>query len=697
MQLKRGEKMSGSLRDEITALKGVGKVRAEQFSKLGLHTVADLLYFYPRAYRNYADICTLRNAPVGKACVKARLLSDAKLIKTNGGTTVVRASATDGTDMVSLIWFNNKFVPADIKRGRELLFYGEIKTNGNGGFEMTSPDYCTPEKGGYYHPVYRCTEGLTSKITASCVKNAIDGYAELLPETFPVRLIDKYKIPDIKTAVKYIHFPKNDAELTNARRRLIFEELLVLSLGLTLAKSDGRTSTPFTVKRDLSDEFFSRLPFAPTNAQKRAVAECTSDMQSGKAMRRLVQGDVGSGKTAVAAAVIYNAVKNGMQAALMAPTEVLARQHKKTFDAFFADTGIKTELLTGSTSVKEKNRIKKALADGSVDVVIGTHAVITDDVAFNSLGLAVTDEQHRFGVRQRTSLGEKGANPHVLVMSATPIPRTLSLVVYGDLDISVLDEKPAGRKEIKTIRITSDKRERMFGFMKKELDAGRQCFIVCPLAEEKSEDDAISQNVTEQKTPSLASAEKYYREISSGEFGNYKTALLHGKMTPKKKDEIMARFASGEFRLLVCTVVVEVGIDVPNATVMAVENAERFGLSQLHQLRGRCGRGSENSYCILISDSVGETSEQRFDIMCRTNDGFKIAEEDLKLRGPGDFFGERQSGIPELKIADLMTDSRILYAAKKEADGILAADPSLSAAEHALIKKEVQKLFTNIN
>ena len=689
--------MSGSLRDDITALKGVGKVRAEQFSKLGLHTIADLLYFYPRAYRNYADIFTLRNAPDGKVCVKAHLLSDAKLIQTNGGTTVVRASATDGTDMVSLIWFNNKFVTADMKRGREMLFYGEIKTNGNGGFEMISPDYCTPEKGGYYHPVYRCTEGLTSKITASCVKKALDGYADLLPETFPVRLIGKYKIPDIKTAVKYIHFPKNDAELTNARRRLIFEELLVLSLGLMLAKNNGKTVTPFTVKHDYSDGFFSRLPFVPTNAQKRAVAECTSDMQSGKAMRRLIQGDVGSGKTAVAAAVIYNTVRNGMQAALMAPTEVLARQHKKTFDAFFAGTDIKTELLTGSTSAKEKSRIKKSLADGSVDVVIGTHAVITEDVAFKSLGLAVTDEQHRFGVRQRTSLSEKSANPHVLVMSATPIPRTLSLVVYGDLDISVLDEKPAGRKEIKTIRITSDKRERMFGFMKKELDAGRQCFIVCPLAEEKSEDFDLSQNGTEQKTPSLASSEKYYREISNGEFKNYKTALLHGKMTPRKKDEIMARFASGEIRLLVCTVVVEVGIDVPNATVMAVENAERFGLSQLHQLRGRCGRGNENSCCILISDSPSETSEQRFDIMCKTNDGFKIAEEDLKLRGPGDFFGERQSGIPELKIADLRTDSRILYAAKKEADGILTADPALSSTEHALIKREVQKLFTNIN
>ncbi len=688
--------MAGGLRSEITLLKGVGKVRAAQFDRLGVHTVADLLYFYPRAYRNYADIYTLADAPDGKVCVKARLLYDAKIIETHGSATVVRAAATDGTDTVSLIWFNNKFVASEMKRGREMLFYGEIKARPNGGFEMTSPDFCTTEKGGYYHPVYRCTEGLTSKTVAACTEQAIDGYADLLPETFPPSLISKYRLPDIKTAVRYIHFPKNADELKNARRRLIFEELLVLSLGLKLTKLNGRTLTPFKTDRDFSDEFFSRLPFSPTSAQKRAVKECVTDMRSGSAMRRLVQGDVGSGKTAVAAAVIYSAVKNGMQAALMAPTEVLARQHKKTFDAFFDGTGITTEILTGSTSAKEKNRIKQGLADGSTDVVIGTHAVITDGVIFKSLGLAVTDEQHRFGVRQRTSLGEKGANPHVLVMSATPIPRTLSLVVYGDLDISVLDEKPAGRREVKTVRITSDKRKRMFGFIKKELDAGHQCFIVCPLAEEKTEENGTLPDGAERKTAPLVSAEKYYREISNGEFKNYKTALLHGKMTPKKKDEIMARFASGDIALLVCTVVIEVGIDVPNATVTAVENAERFGLSQLHQLRGRCGRGSENSCCILVSDSAGEIAEKRFDIMKKTNDGFLIAEEDLKLRGPGDFFGERQSGIPEMKIADLMTDSRILCAAKKEADEISAADPALSSPEHALIKREVQKLFANI-
>lgn len=688
--------MSKSLDDSVTSIKGVGKVRAALFAKSGVFTVADLLYFFPRSYRNYADIYKLGDAPSGEAvCIRARLVSDAKIIPTNGSTTLIRAAAADGVDTVSIIFFNNKFVASDLKKGREFLFYGEVKRGSAGKFEMTSPEYCVPEKGGYYHPVYRCTDGLTSKMISSGVEKAADEYLPLLPETFSPQILQKYKIPDIKTAVRMIHFPKNAAQIANARRRLIFEELLVLSLGLRLAKNDGRTETRYTVKRDFTDEFFSRLPFAPTSAQRRATAECIADMESGKAMRRLVQGDVGSGKTAVAAAVIYTAVKNGMQAALMAPTEVLARQHKKTLDSFFADSGIASELLTGSTPPKEKKRIKQAAANGEVDLVIGTHAVITDDVRFKSLGLAVTDEQHRFGVRQRSTLGGKGDAPHVLVMSATPIPRTLSLVVYGDLDIGVLDEKPAGRKEVKTVHITSDKRQRMYGYIKKELDAGRQCFIVCPLAEEKQTDGDFDGFDADNGERTPVNAEKYYRDISQGEFKNYKTALLHGKMTPKKKDEIMARFSSGEIQLLVCTVVIEVGIDVPNATVTAVENAERFGLSQLHQLRGRCGRGGFDSLCILVSDADGDTARRRFDIMCKTNDGFKIAEEDLKLRGPGDFFGERQSGIPTLKIADLMTDSRILAAAKNEADEILSHDKTLSNAENTELKKKIHQLFSN--
>ena len=680
------------------AVKGIGKIRASLLEKLGIRTVRELLYYFPRAYENYADAFKLRDAPdKTKVCVKARLLADAKVITVNSGMTIVKASATDGTDIMQLVFFNNKYVASDLREKREMLFYGVVTVNGNGGFEMLSPSYCDVSKGGYHHPVYRCTEGITSKTISVCVKNAIDEYLPHLRETVPNGILRKYKIPDIKTAIKLVHFPSNAAEITNARRRLIFEELLVLSVGLRLAKTSGQTPTELVAADDRTEEFLSLLPFKPTLSQKNAITDCSLDMKSGKSMRRLIQGDVGSGKTAVAAAAIFNAVRNGMQAVLMAPTEVLAQQHKKTFDAFFRSTGIKTELLTGSTAQKEKNRIKQAAANGDVDLIIGTHAVITPDVAFKRLGLCVTDEQHRFGVNQRTSLGEKGGNPHVLVMSATPIPRTLSLVIYGDLDISVIDEKPAGRKEIKTFRITSDKKKRMYGFIKKELDAGHQCFIVCPLAEEK--DSEISRCIFEDEDDGsgLVIAEKYYRELSAGEFKSYKTALLHGKMKPKKKDEIMALFASGSIQLLVSTVVIEVGIDVPNATVIAIENAERFGLSQLHQLRGRCGRGVNDSFCILISDSTGEKAEKRFDIMCGTNDGFLIADEDLKMRGPGDFFGERQSGMPELKIADLMTDSRILYAAKNEADAIISSDPELSSEENKQIKKEVENLFSKIN
>lgn len=687
--------MEQGLQSAVSSVKGIGGVRAALFEKMGIKTVEDLLFRFPRSYENFADVYKLRDAPPGKVCIKARLLSSAKIIPRPGASPLVRASATDGTDILSITYFNNPHAANGLTAGREYLFYGELKTNSKGGFEMLSPVRCPPDKGGFYHPVYRCTEGISSAVTASCVKNALKDFSGMLADAISPETQKKYRIPDIKTAISFIHFPKNEAEIINARRRLIFEELLTLSLGLRLAKTESRAPTPNTVKTDFTEEFFALLPFAPTGAQKRAVSECVSDMESGKAMRRLIQGDVGSGKTAVAAAVMYNAVKNGMQAALMAPTEVLAKQHKKTFDRFFEGTGIVTELLTGSTTQKEKARIKKNLAEGKIDLLIGTHAVITDDVVFRSLGLAVTDEQHRFGVRQRSTLGEKGAAVHTLVMSATPIPRTLSLVVYGDLDISILDEKPAGRKEVQTFRITSEKREKMYCFIKQQLDAGRQCFIVCPLAEDRSENEEIFDGDDGGKEP--VNAEKYYNDISNGVFSKYKTALLYGKMNAKKKNEIMDAFSSGEIRLLVCTVVVEVGIDVPNATVMAIENAERFGLSQLHQLRGRCGRGAEKSFCILISDSYGETAEKRFETMCKTNDGFIIAEEDLKMRGPGDFFGERQSGIPELQIADLATDTRVLYAAKNEAENILNDDPALSKPENKLLRQKVIKLFASIN
>ncbi len=677
---------------DITSVPLIGEKKAALFKKLGIMTVQDLLYFFPRAYADFSDIKHLKDATENKMCVRVKITTDPKTVTLKNGKVLTTVSGTDGENILKLLFFG-RYSSGGIKKDGSFLLYGNFVPERLGIYSSKNPEVWddTPENI-YFHPVYHCTAGITSRFISACMHRAFDLFSDGLDDNLPPEQLRKYRLPDIKKAIELIHFPKTADDIKQARRRLIYEELLILSLGLCSEKTTGRVSSEYRIHRDYTADFSTLLPFNMTSAQKRCVSDCINDLKSGLTMRRLIQGDVGSGKTAVAASVIYTAVKNGMQAALMAPTEVLAAQHKKTFDLFFKNTGIKTELLTGSTTAKEKKRIKQSLANGDVDLLIGTHAVITDDVTFARLGLAVTDEQHRFGVSQRTRLGDKGDTPHILVMSATPIPRTLSLVIYGDLDISILDEKPAGRKEVRTVKIGSDKRQRMFGYIKKELEKGHQAFIVCPLAKEKDEE----QTEQEEKAQ-LAIAEKYYKDISENEFKGYPCRLLHGKMKPKQKDEIMKAFSSGEIKLLVCTVVIEVGIDVPNATVMAIENAERFGLSQLHQLRGRCGRGQNESLCVLISDTKGEISKKRFDIMCKTNDGFVIAEEDLKLRGPGDFFGNRQSGLPTLKIADLMTDSRILYAAKTEAERILSADPALISPQNANLKKEIDKLFNNIN
>ena len=469
--------------------------------------------------------------------------------------------------------------------------------------------------------------------------------------------------------------------LRQAKRRLIFEELLVLQLGLLSKRSSADVKRTKPIKEDKSEEFYKKLPFEPTNAQKRVVSEAVSDLMSGKPMNRLVQGDVGSGKTAVAAAIIYTAVKNGFQAAFMAPTEVLANQHYKTLKNFFGDE-FSVSLLTGSTTAKNKRIVKEQLESGECNIVVGTHAMIQNDVNFKDLGLVITDEQHRFGVEQRTALSKKGENANVLVMSATPIPRTLAMVIYGDLDVSVLDELPKGRQPIKTFRVNSPYHPRLYEFLRKTMDNGQQGYIVCPLVEESESD--------------LVPATEYYDWLKANQFKNYTLGLLHGQMKPKEKDEIMARFYSGEIQLLISTVVIEVGVDVPNATVMIIENAERFGLSQLHQLRGRIGRGDKESTCVLLSDAQNEDALNRFQVLCDTNDGFVIAQKDLELRGPGDFFGSRQHGLPDMHIANLMTDTRILYEAQERAKEICEKDPALESEENALLKKEVERLFSNI-
>ncbi len=678
---------------DIRYLKGVGEKRAAQFHKLGIKTVGDLLYTFPRYYEDWKNLTSLdgRPAPQDKVCVKAVVSFRASVYRTPGGTLITKTSATDGESIILLTFFNNKYVADELTEGEEYLFYGKLGGGVGGYYEMTAPKFVKAEGQEYYHPVYGLTAGLSAKVVAKTVRTALELAQGQIPDPLPEETRTRYALPPAEEALRMIHFPDSEEEIRAARRRLIYDELLILQLGLLRKKEELVAADVYKIE-DRAEDFFGILPFSPTGAQKRAVAECLADMNGGTPMRRLLQGDVGSGKTAVAAALIYCAAGSGCQSALMAPTEVLARQHYNTFTKFYEGTGLTVAVLTGSTKAAERRQILADVESGGIDLLIGTHAVITDTVKFASLALCVTDEQHRFGVTQRAALSAKGRNPHVLVMSATPIPRTLSLIIYGDLAISVLDEKPAGRQEIDTYAVPSSFHPRIHAFIKKQLDAGRQAYIVCPLVEEKDTEDD-DEDIKNKRI----SAREYMETLSAGVFKDYPTALLHGKLKPKEKDAVMADFAAGKTKLLICTTVIEVGIDVPNANLIVIENAECFGLSQLHQLRGRTGRGREKSYCILISDAEGDAAKQRFEIMTKTNDGFQIAEKDLELRGPGDFFGARQSGLPTLRIADLMTDSRIMYAAGRDAKRIVAGDPFLSAPEHAALKRGVEKLFADIS
>ena len=570
-----------------------------------------------------------------------------------------------------------------LKSGEEYLFIGKITLGKFSAREMVSPMFIKSTQSVEIKPIYPQNKKITSKTIQSAVQNALEKI-ENIPEYLPSEIVEEYNLVSLDTAIRNIHFPKNDEDLQKARKRLIFDELFILQLSLLSLKNENKeVKTKNIVQKDYTEEFFGLLPFTPTNAQKRAVKEAVADMQKGKQMNRLLQGDVGSGKTAVAAAIVYSSSKNGMQSALMAPTEVLATQHFETFTKLFDGTEIKCDLLVGSTKAKDKKEIKERLKKGEIDLIIGTHALIQEDVEFQRLGLVITDEQHRFGVKQRTGLCSKGENPHVYVMSATPIPRTLALIFFGDLNVSILDELPPGRQKIDTYSVTSAKRGSMFDFIRKHLDEGYQAYIVCPLVEES------------EMMQGIMSAEEYYKKAQVP-FNGYKLDLLHGKMTPKKKDEVMLNFKNGETQLLISTVVIEVGVDVPNAVIMVVENAERFGLSQLHQLRGRVGRGQAKSSCILVTDAKGDEAKARMRIMCETTDGFKIADEDLRLRGPGDFFGTRQHGLPKLKIADILTDTKILTQTQQLAMKIMEEDRLIKREEYRPVGKLVTRKIQNL-
>ncbi len=664
---------------DLRYLKGVGEKRALLFKKLGVDSVDALLSFYPRTYEDWSKTVSIIDAPVGEVCcIRAYAHSTPREQRIRKGLSLYKTRITDGEAIMNITIFNSKYMAQKLVAGQEYLFYGKVSGNYNIK-EMNSPLIESVETGSRIRPIYPQTEGLSSKIIENAVKNAYELLKDNITDCLPREILQKYRLFDKKTAIKNIHFPESQFNIEQARKRLIFEELLIFQIGMRMLKSRNAALNKIILKNDYTTEFQEKLPFKLTNAQLRAIKEAVTDMKSANTMNRLLQGDVGSGKTAVAAALIYNMCKNGYQSAMMAPTEILAQQHFATINNMLTDSGLNVALLTGSTKAAEKRAIKESLKNGEIDIIVGTHALIQDDVQFKNLGLVVTDEQHRFGVKQRNMLNEKGDNPHILVMSATPIPRTLALIIYGDLSISVLDEMPAGRQKIETYCINSDKRARAYNYVKKHLDEGRQGYIVCPMVEESESE--------------MAAAVEYAERISTQVFRNYRVAVLHGKMKPNEKEKTMTAFSKGEIDLLVSTTVIEVGVDVPNAVIMIIENAERFGLSQLHQLRGRIGRGQHKSTCILISDAQNDEAAERLKVMKDTTDGFKIADMDLKLRGPGDFFGARQHGLPDFKIADMMSDMKILNATQKIVDDMYRTPDNFFSEKYTLLRDEAIRLF----
>lgn len=665
--------------DDIQYLKGVGPQRVIKFAKLGVRTAGQLLSLYPRSYIDYSAPYVIEAAPFGMPCaVRAEVVSKAPVVRISGGRTMFKVVCADDTAALTLVFFNNPYGVKKLEIGQSYIFYGKVGGSFTGR-EMTAPTFVKDGTKTPLTPVYPLTEGLSSYVVAGCVQSAL-GLVQDIPEPLPQGLLEKYRMPGKAEALRGIHTPQTADDAAAARRRLIFEELFVLQLGMLLLRGREAVETGTPMQDKDMAPFTKSLPFALTGAQRRCVDEITADMAGKPPMNRLLQGDVGSGKTMVAAAGIYMAAQNGYQSVLMAPTEILARQHAETLEQSLAPLGINTALLTGSVKGKARNAVLAAIETGSAQLVVGTHAVLSEPVAYHQLGLAVTDEQHRFGVLQRSRLADKALRPHLLVMSATPIPRTLALMMFGDLDISVLDELPPGRTPIKTFAITGQKRKDMFGFLQKQISAGRQVYIVCPLIEEGEND--------------LQAASAYAEEIACPLLPRARVGLMHGRLKAADKTEVMRQFKQHEIDVLVSTTVIEVGVDVPNATVMVIEDAERYGLSALHQLRGRVGRGAQESFCILVSDHTNEAARDRLRFLCRTADGFAVARYDLEHRGPGDFFGSRQHGLPTLRIADLATDTRVLEAAQKEAIALVRQDPRLDAPEHAAAATEVQRMFT---
>ena len=671
------------LNTDVRYIKGIGEAKAKALGKLGIFTLGDLIGWFPRRYEDRRETRPISSLIPGEtACVAAMIASEPKVSHIRKGMDLVKVRAVDDTGALDVTFFNQSWLKDQLRVGETYIFYG--RAEGSLLRKTMAGPVVEPEGRreftGRIVPVYPLTAGVSQLLLSRAIRQGLDECADILPDCLPDSVRQTHGLCRVNYAYENIHFPESPEALDIARRRLAFEELFFFAIGLKLLRSRRETVSVEPFRPVDMAPFYDALPFILTGAQRRCVDEAIADMTAGKPMNRLCQGDVGSGKTMVAAACVYFCVKNGRQAALMAPTELLAEQHYRGLAPLLEQLGLRCALLTGSTPAKTKRSVTAQLASGELDFAIGTHALISGGVAYANLGLVVTDEQHRFGVAQRTALAEKGEHPHTLVMSATPIPRTLALILYGDLDISVIDQLPPGRKPIETYAVTSAYYSRLYAFIRKQVEAGRQVYIVCPMVSENDDLPDERKAVTE-----------YAQKLQSEIFPDLRVAYVHGKMKSREKDTVMSAFAAGETNILVSTTVIEVGVDVPNASLMVVENAERFGLSQLHQLRGRVGRGQHQSYCVLVSDNKNDETRQRLKAMTKTADGFKIAEEDLRLRGPGDFFGLRQHGLPGLRVADIGCDTRLLTEAQTAAEELLAHDPSL--ARHPDTAERVQKLF----
>ncbi|MBD5384438.1 MAG: ATP-dependent DNA helicase RecG [Ruminococcaceae bacterium] len=668
---------------EITYLKGVGPKRAELYKKLRIETVEGLTELYPRDYVDFTNTKSIREAEIGEICAFRAVVASKRYPGSySGRVSVYKALLTDGEGEITAVFFNSQYTFDRLNLNTEYIFYGKIGGDLMG-LQIGSPQFVLPTEEGLI-PKYPLTAGLTNAAVIANMKTALATVKR--EETLPEKLIKRFGLLGADEAMRKIHFPKSREEYRAARKRLVFEELLTLKLGLSQLKNRGKTLSGAVMTDVDMNRFYASLPFTPTNAQMNAVNDCIADMKRLFPMNRLIQGDVGSGKTLVAAAAAYFARCNGFTSLVMAPTEVLARQHYDTFTGFLEPLGVTVGLLSGSMTAAEKKKIRKAAESSEIEVLIGTHALIQKSVEIKRLGLVIVDEQHRFGVGQRSALAEKGVNPHIMAMSATPIPRTLALIVYGDLDVSILNEMPKGRIPIKTYAVDSSFHTRVYNFIKKHIAAGRQAFIVCPRVEQSETDQSDKKSAIE-----------YYNKLTANEFAGIPTGLLYGKMKQADKDAVMNDFRDNKLKLLISTTVIEVGIDVPNAVVMLIENAEQFGLSQLHQLRGRVGRGSAESFCILMTDSKSEYTRARTKAMVDTTDGYKIADIDLQLRGPGNFFGREQSGLPPMRVADLADDAEQLNEIDRLAAEILRTDARLEKPENAGLRANVAKLFGSVD